>query len=380
MNIYQILETLKRVEESSAQVGDRVSCPNNITGTIVADAGSSWVIIDDHAETEDDRLEFRKSDCTPIAMAEGQMKHHMWDMAERLSLEKFLDMFPDSEDFYLGVHGVDSREELEQDDQPEKQSESMDDDDGGYVDDPEAHATVNRAGFNKLTPQSYADKIDFVDRQLADPRQQQNWPEFKQRRLELVAAAQRAGIVKEGGKFRFANPKQRPGDQVRGTEKAVSKKGQHPFAGRLVGTDESKLDEKCWDGYQQQGMKKKGDRQVPNCVAVAEEWEDFVNEYGMTTGGTATGAAQKDPKDQAKQVAQVQQGINKLKSAGANIPSGQQAVQSLMKDPTDPASQLDKTIDAGLGQELQDVVTKGDANDVNQLAALIRKVNQQSGA
>ena len=29
--------------------------------------------------------------------------------------------------------------------------------------------------------------------------------------------------------------------------------------------------EACWDGYRQQGMKKKGDRQVPNCVPVSEE-------------------------------------------------------------------------------------------------------------
>jgi hypothetical protein len=26
------------------------------------------------------------------------------------------------------------------------------------------------------------------------------------------------------------------------------------------------ITEKCWDGYRQQGMKKKGDRMVPNCV------------------------------------------------------------------------------------------------------------------
>ena len=26
------------------------------------------------------------------------------------------------------------------------------------------------------------------------------------------------------------------------------------------------LNEKCWSGYKQQGMKKKGDRMVPNCV------------------------------------------------------------------------------------------------------------------
>jgi hypothetical protein len=30
------------------------------------------------------------------------------------------------------------------------------------------------------------------------------------------------------------------------------------------------LDEACWDGYQQQGMKKKGNRMVPNCVRVSE--------------------------------------------------------------------------------------------------------------
>ena len=31
------------------------------------------------------------------------------------------------------------------------------------------------------------------------------------------------------------------------------------------------LQEKCWDGYKQVGMKKKGDRMVPNCVPVNEK-------------------------------------------------------------------------------------------------------------
>ena len=43
-----------------------------------------------------------------------------------------------------------------------------------------------------------------------------------------------------------------------------------------------KTDEDCWDGYQQQGMKKKGDRQVPNCVKVAEEEDLF--EVKMSPG------------------------------------------------------------------------------------------------
>lgn len=29
--------------------------------------------------------------------------------------------------------------------------------------------------------------------------------------------------------------------------------------------------EACWDGYQQRGMKKKGDRRVPNCVRMSEQ-------------------------------------------------------------------------------------------------------------
>jgi hypothetical protein len=29
--------------------------------------------------------------------------------------------------------------------------------------------------------------------------------------------------------------------------------------------------EACWKGYRQAGMKKKGDRQVPNCVPVSEQ-------------------------------------------------------------------------------------------------------------
>lgn len=36
--------------------------------------------------------------------------------------------------------------------------------------------------------------------------------------------------------------------------------------------EEVELDEKCWDGYKQKGMKKKGNRVVPNCVAEAPQW------------------------------------------------------------------------------------------------------------
>jgi hypothetical protein len=57
--------------------------------------------------------------------------------------------------------------------------------------------------------------------------------------------------------------------------------------------EEQQLDEKCWDGYQQQGMKNKSGRQVPNCVPVTEELtteqqfdmiEDMVEHLAETHG------------------------------------------------------------------------------------------------
>jgi len=44
----------------------------------------------------------------------------------------------------------------------------------------------------------------------------------------------------------------------------------------------------CWDGYRQEGMKKKGDRMVPNCVPMTEERRD--GEVWETGGGWAAQA------------------------------------------------------------------------------------------
>ena len=114
--------------------------------------------------------------------------------------------------------------------------------------------------------------------------------------------------------------------------------------------------------------------------------EKGLTEYGMTTGGTAmqggttpgnTQQAEPDPADVAKQTALAQQNISKLKSAGANIPSVGQAVKSSLKDPaTEPVSPQDKQVAAGLGQEIEQLVTKGDPSSVNQLAAMMKKVKQ----
>ena len=405
MNIYQILETLRQIEESVAQIGDRVQCPNNITGTIVSDAGSHWIVIDDHAETEDDTLEFRKSDCQVInGLSEGQMKELMLQDAESMNLGDFQEAWGDDDwvrEFWEEINDYDQgdwerdhpevndTDDLPSDhvyrsggdpyDRPEPQSEGIDDDDyeddeGDYVDDPRVHAATQKS----------APLPDHVQQQIVrNPAM----------RADIIAAYKRQQGMAEGSKFAFANPKQRPGDQVRGTERAVKKKsGEHPFKGRLVGATEAKatktrLDPKCWSGKKigNPKTKVKGGVRVNNCVPMEEEYEQYMNElvgtYGMTSGGTANGASQTNTADQAKKVADTQADVQKLKAAGVPMPSTTQATQSLMKEPgKDPESQLDKNISAGLGQEVvQAIINKGDSGDVNQLTALIRKVNQKSG-
>lgn len=151
-------------------------------------------------------------------------------------------------------------------------------------------------------------------------------------------------------------PEQKPGEQWQGSD---------------AGTPGTKLVGEC-------------DQPVTLADKLRARWEETkaqkgLQEYGMTTGGTAMGggtAPAVDTAQQAKQTAQVQQNVNKLKSAGVNIPNVGQAVQSVMKEPTDPATSQDKNVSAGLGQEIDQVLTKGNPSEVNQLAALIRKVKQ----
>jgi hypothetical protein len=50
------------------------------------------------------------------------------------------------------------------------------------------------------------------------------------------------------------------------------------------------LREACWTGYTAKGMKKKGDRMVPNCVPVSED--------GMGVGAVAGSGAASLPADQ----------------------------------------------------------------------------------
>ena len=53
------------------------------------------------------------------------------------------------------------------------------------------------------------------------------------------------------------------------------------FSAPLFSTTKKEMQEKCWPGYQQKGMKKKGGRMVPNCVneSVKEKEKDNKKKY-----------------------------------------------------------------------------------------------------
>ena len=254
----------------------------------------------------------------------------------------------------------------------------------------------NRAGNNPLRDKNdYLDKRDHLYKQLSDTSIPQEIRDaYKDRIAQLDKAAQMQGFNE--GEFAFANPEQKPGDQVRGTEKATAKKsGEHPFAGRLVGAAENaeveeektRLDAKCWKGYKKQGTKMKGDIRVNNCVPVEEEWASFVTEFGannpqQNTQNTTATTPQQQAQELAKKTASMQQDVNKLQASGLPVTSVQQAVKTVAKNPTDPKTPMsaqDRQFLQTAGQEVAQAIASDDPSVVNQIAQAFKRMNQQSG-
>lgn len=120
---------------------------------------------------------------------------------------------------------------------------------------------------------------------------------------------------------------------------------------------------------------------------ISREWNTYLNEYGMTTGGTAMGGGtaptapgvnQNDPKQQAQDLQKTTNALNGLKSAGLNVPNMSQAVKSTLKvnDPKAQPNQQDKNVGMGLGQTLEKVITTAQPNEIGQLKNIIKKMAQ----
>lgn len=144
------------------------------------------------------------------------------------------------------------------------------------------------------------------------------------------------------------------------------------------------------------GTKLVGECDQPMTLAdkLRARWEETkrekgLQEYGMTTGGTAMQGGQAgdqdaqastDPAAVAKQTTLAQQNLNKLKSAGVNLPTGVgQAAKSAVtavNDPTKVPSQQDKQVSMNLGGELEQALVNADPGQVQQVANVLKQVKQ----
>lgn len=164
---------------------------------------------------------------------------------------------------------------------------------------------------------------------------------------------------------------QKPGEQWRGTD--VGTPGN-----KLVGASES-TEMEC------------DTNMSPLEQKLRARWEETkrtkgLTEYGMTTGGTAAPTAgTSNPVDAAKTAQQVnttQQNLNKLKSAGIELPQGvstaaKATVATTNNPDANPAGggmdQTAKKTAMGLGQEMEHLLANGDPSQVQQLANAIKK-------
>lgn len=197
--------------------------------------------------------------------------------------------------------------------------------------------------------------------------------------------------LEEGSKVRFAGePKQRPGDQVRGTDRAVGKKGQHPFQDRLVGGESLLRDLEA-------ALHETPTRDL------MREYRDFVNEAPVppqpnkpTLGTDLTKPApqqqQADPAQVAAQqkLAQqdkidqnnLQKGVASLKAAGAAVSNPAQVVKAFDKvDDQQPLTPGDKGAVASAGTVLAPIMAnpqlQGKFKDLVAQASAEQKKQQQ---
>jgi hypothetical protein len=177
-------------------------------------------------------------------------------------------------------------------------------------------------------------------------------------------------ILETMNKFAGQAVGQTPGEQWRGTDAGTP-------GTKLVGSSES--------------VEQESEAAQPTLAAkLKARWEKTKREKGLeeagannpaqattTAGGTSntTAPGLVDPKE----LANTQQNLNKLKSAGVAIPNVAQAAKSVMKDPGNPATPMsaqDKQVNQNLGLAMKNLLDKGNPSQVGQLSNIIKQAQQ----
>jgi hypothetical protein len=105
----------------------------------------------------------------------------------------------------------------------------------------------------------------------------------KNKKLNMIKRPINTGV----GKLKSSSP------IVGEKEEAIESMGASSaggFEGPLFSTTKQEMQEKCWSGYQQNGMKKKGNQMVPNCVKEGDEGDIKKVETKEATGSGSSGS------------------------------------------------------------------------------------------
>ena len=95
------------------------------------------------------------------------------------------------------------------------------------------------------------------------------------------------GEMGESGKKQFKKSKRADKEENKESTGAGSAGG---FEAPLFSETKQEMQEKCWTGFEQKGMKKKGNRMVPNCVREGEEDDVKKVETKEATGSGSSGS------------------------------------------------------------------------------------------
>lgn len=122
---------------------------------------------------------------------------------------------------------------------------------------------------------------------------------------------------------------------------------------------------------------------------IGHAWNTYLAEFGanngtttpMVTGGTTPApTAPVDPAAKAKQLANTQTNLNKLKSAGIQIPAGVTAATTSAVKMTDNPGSIpnaqDKAIGQSLGADMAALAATSDPAKMSQLATTIKQMKQ----
>jgi|TARA_R110002020_G_scaffold39823_1_gene117968 hypothetical protein len=128
----------------------------------------------------------------------------------------------------------------------------------------------------KVWPSAYASGALVKCRKVGA----KNWGKSKKESLQIMIEDELSQVLVETHTAKHEKELEKISDELAGASKMH--KGQSDRIKKILDqtkdseedkVEEAVLLEKCWDGYKQVGMKKKGGKMVPNCVPLQEETE-----------------------------------------------------------------------------------------------------------